>query len=80
MRSFFSAVLRHQRSPLMVNLFFFIAYIFLYCRSDQLRKKAGIFFGMKFEDNLFNSLQKDLEIIRKTKDLVCVPEVIYNFK
>nr|XP_022311230.1 transient receptor potential cation channel subfamily M member 2-like [Crassostrea virginica] len=41
-------------------------------RSDQLRKKAGILFGMKFEDNLFNSLEKDLEIIRDNTDLLGV--------
>nr|XP_022311194.1 uncharacterized protein LOC111116490 [Crassostrea virginica] len=39
-------------------------------RSDQLRKEAGILFGMKFEDTLFSTLKKDLEIIRENKDLV----------
>ncbi|XP_078329886.1 transient receptor potential cation channel subfamily M member-like 2 [Crassostrea virginica] len=39
-------------------------------RPDQLRKEAGILFGMKFEDTIFSALKKDLEIICQNKDLV----------
>ena len=34
---------------------------------------------MKFEDNVLDSLQKDLDIIRDNKDLVCALYVILYF-
>ena len=55
-----------------VSLQYVKEYHFFY-RSDQLRKEAGLFFGMKFEDTLFSTLKKDLEIIRENKDLVSFP-------
>ncbi|XP_078311840.1 transient receptor potential cation channel subfamily M member 2-like isoform X3 [Crassostrea virginica] len=47
-------------------------------RSDELRKEAGILFGMKFEDTLFSLLKKYLEIIRENKDLVGVFDLNFD--
>ena len=62
-----------------VSIQYVIEYHFFF-RSDQLRKEAGILFGMKFEDTLFSTLKKDLEIIRENKDLVSVSPIIQSLK
>nr|XP_022311262.1 uncharacterized protein LOC111116556 [Crassostrea virginica] len=40
--------------------------------SHKLRKKAGILFGIKFEDSIFDYLKGYLRIIRKNRDLIGV--------
>ena len=66
--------------------YIFLSFTSIFCRitfvfrSDQLRKEAGILFGMKFEDTLFSTLKKDLEIIRENKDLVSVSPIIQSLK
>lgn len=52
----------------------------VFFRPDQLRKEAGILFGMKFEDTIFSALKKDLEIICENKDLVSFPPIFHLLK
>lgn len=41
------------------------------CSEEQLRKKASVLFGIRFDDNKYSELKKHLDTIKGNKDLVC---------
>lgn len=45
-----------------------LAYI---CSEEQLRKKASVLFGIRFDDKKYSELKTQLKIIKENKDLVC---------
>lgn len=42
------------------------------CSEEQLRKKASVLFGIRFDDDKYSKLKKHLDTIKGNKDLVCV--------
>lgn len=42
------------------------------CSEEQLRKKASVLFGIRFDDNKYSKLKEHLDTIKGNKDLVCV--------
>lgn len=44
----------------------------LFCSEEQIRKKAGVLFGIRFEGTSYDKLEAHLKIIKSNKDLVSV--------
>ena len=43
-----------------------------FCSEEQIRKKAGVLFGIRFEETKYKKLEEHLELIKSNKDLVSV--------
>lgn len=43
-----------------------------FCSEKQIRKKAGVLFGIRIEGNSYEKLEGHLQIIKSNKDLVSV--------
>ena len=52
------------------NILSITDYVFFFCSEEQIRKKASVLFGIKFDGTNYSTLEEHLKIIKSNKDLV----------